>query len=73
MRKEARVNGDVDGGHALDGGLLTFEGGFEGTEQSTEFTSFAVTGEPDDYETAHGTAEIGERNEDLISTIKLPL
>jgi len=57
----------------LDGGLLTFEGGFVGTEQSTEFTSFAVTGGTDDYETAHGTAEIEEGDEGLVFTIKLLL
>jgi len=57
----------------LEGGLLTTEGGFEGSEQSSHFAPFAVTGGTDDYETAHGTLEIGEGADGLTFTFKLLL
>lgn|GEM_PF-6095588 len=71
--KGPTATAECDVSFYLDGGLLTFEGGFVGTEQSTEFTSFAVTGGTDDYETAHGTAEIEVGDKGLIFTIKLLL
>jgi hypothetical protein len=71
--KGETATAECDVSFYLDGGLLTFEGSFTGTEQSTEFTAFAVTGGTDDYETAHGTAEIDQDDVGLIFTLKLLL
>jgi hypothetical protein len=71
--KGQTATAECDVSFYLDGGLLTFEGGFVGTEQSTDFNTFAVTGGTDDYEAAHGTAEIREGDEGLIFTINLLL
>ena len=71
--KGATATAECDVSFYLDGGLLTFEGSFTGTEQSTDFTSFAVTGGTDDYETAHGSAEIEADDVGLKFTIHLLL